>query len=282
MPSVVPTAHPSAVPTADPTNTPTDGLSFTPTSMPSAAPTAWWETAPQWPSLGTYVAFGASSPLGDSSGHGGGLATRDGSDVTATCTSPLPCFVNLPTGQEAGLVTPAGMGQSSNGTTVCIRFRIWEPGGSGTVLRLLPIDNDRPSMGSLKYFVANETSMWMYTVTDASQLYDQWWMPNTVAADGTFTHVCLAWLLHGPDAQLRHRLVVDNQTFPLRCAANDCGAEQRSVPMVGAETVMCIGCTGFPEADRQTGLDVAAFAVWNTALTTDEMHTYIDLVAVHS
>lgn len=242
---------------------------------------------PRLSNLRAYTSFSAlASPLADESGHGSDLATRDGygGAAYARCDNP-PCHVRLSPGSSAGLVAPAGLGQSSNGTTVCIRYRVWRPAdpmqGSGVVLRLLPINNDRPSMGSIKYY-SSDPSLQTYTVTDASVLYEQWSVTPTADESGAFTHVCLAWLLHGAESQLRHLLAVDTSTPAILCPANNCDAEQQNTPMVGPDTIMCIGCGGFPEANRQSDMDVATFAVWDTALSQTEMRTYIDLVAAQA
>ncbi len=241
---------------------------------------------PHLANLRTHTSFTASAPLDDESGHGNHLVARNGAAMPATCEAPTPCHVRVGATSGAGLLVPIALGLSSNGSTVCVRYRVWQTSpdhSRGVVLRLEPIDDDAPSRGSIKYSGLGDGNLYMYTVTDANQLLDSWEMVPTAAEDGAFTHVCLAWYLSATaGGQLRHTLVVGTQTFDVKCPLNDCYAGQRDVPMITSETQMCVGCTGYPEAERHTNLDLAAFAVWDVPLSSAEMRTYIDLVAAQA
>ncbi len=236
--------------------------------------------------LCAHMSFSApSDPLADESGHGNRLVARDGAYMPATCVAPTPCYVRIGATAGAGLVAPLALGLSSNGSTVCVRYRVWQTStddSSGVVLRLEPVDDDAPSRGSVKYNGLGNGHLFMYTVSDQGTLFDSWDVVPTTTEDGPFTHACLAWYLDPAiGGHLRHTLVVGTQTFPRVCPADDCGAAPRTEPMITPTTSMCIGCTGYPEAERRTNLDVATFAVWrDKALSPAEMRTYIDLVAV--
>ncbi len=290
-PSGAPTDEPTEAPTDEPTGTPTDEPSWAPTFVPSgvptraptetpsAAPTSWLAAVPRASSLRAHVSFGASSPLADATGHGHHLATVDARTLSADCSQP-PCFVRLDTDTGAGLVAPAGLGASGNGTTVCLRYRVWGPAeGTGAVLVLSPEDSNAPSKGSVKYWANGAGAFQMWTISDSSGLSDWWGMAPAANASSPHSHVCLSWFLYGSAGYVRHRLVVDNTTFPLLCPGADGCAAESTVPMVSSETVACIGCVGYPEVNRQTAMDVSMFAVWDTALTPEELRAYIDLAA---
>ncbi len=278
VPSGAPSASPLGAPSALPTRLPTAAPTGWPSHAPSSAPTGWLAGVPHASHLRAHASFGATGPLDDDSGHGNHLATVDARSVSADCSHP-PCFVRLVPGAGSGLVAPVGVGQSANGTTVCVRYRVWGPAdGTGAILALSPMDDNAPSKGSVKYYGSGSV-LNTWTVSDSTQLFDSWAVAPAANSSSPHTHVCLSWFLHGPTGHLRHRLVVDNTTFPLLCPGGGACADESAVPMVGAETVMCIGCVGDPGADRQTDMDVSMFAVWDTALSPEETRAYIDLAA---
>lgn len=239
--------------------------------------TALPDGIPQLSHLRLYTSFDNEvAPLQDESGYFNDLVIDVGSPTTLPHAGlGTGRYLRIEADERVVVRTTVGTGQSANGTTVCTRFRVWSgytspSEGSGFVLRML--QPGRSNVGSIFHSDRGTSTMRATIVADTGGCsYTEWDLALASGASDPFTHVCVSWFYTGSPAYAAYIANVDGSPLTV---STPCVALYTDT-VFDSSTVIYLGVDGVMRQSRGSRIDIDTLAVWNTALTQEQVQTYI-------